>query len=312
MLAGAPRTPARDAFALFSDPYRTAAFALYVRKGDATVQRSTSLQALLDTGFRLGVREQYAYGETVDALQEDPRYAELFIGSTLGTQSYQRLLDLEIDGFLEDPALRAPLHPQEGAAGGDRHASAADLQRRRRADVQQDERGSGRRRARQPVARRGEGGQRLAQHRREVHELTGDPMAGYSGTPLIKKLGIRPGDSVVLIDAPADYDELIGPLPDRVRVRSRLARGHALHPPLRQGSRHAGPRAAAREARARAGRDALDLVAEEGVRRRDGLTEGGVREAGLAAGLVDVKICAVDETWSGLKFVYRLADRRTK
>ena len=103
VLAGAPRTPARDAFALFSDPYRTGGFALYVRKGDATVQRSTSLQALLDTGFRLGVREEYSYGESVDALQEDPHYSDQFIGATLGDQNYQRVLDLEIDGFLEDP-----------------------------------------------------------------------------------------------------------------------------------------------------------------------------------------------------------------
>jgi len=103
VLAGAARTPARDAFALFSDPYRTGGFALYVRKGDATVQRSTTLQALLDTGFRLGIREEYSYGESIDALQEDPHYGDQFIGATLGDQNYQRLLDLEIDGFLEDP-----------------------------------------------------------------------------------------------------------------------------------------------------------------------------------------------------------------
>jgi len=103
VLAGATRTPAREAYALFSDPYRNETFALYVRKGDATVQRSTSLQALLDTGFRLGVRQQYAYGDVVDALQENPRYADQFIGVTLSDQNYQRLLDMEIDGFLEDP-----------------------------------------------------------------------------------------------------------------------------------------------------------------------------------------------------------------
>jgi polar amino acid transport system substrate-binding protein len=103
VLAGATRTPARDAYALFSDPYRNETFALYVRKDDATVQRSTTLQTLLDTGFRLGVRQQYAYGEVVEALQENPRYADQFIGVTLGDQNYQRLLDMEIDGFLEDP-----------------------------------------------------------------------------------------------------------------------------------------------------------------------------------------------------------------
>jgi polar amino acid transport system substrate-binding protein len=102
VLAGAARTRARESFALFSDAYRNESAVLYVRKGDATVQRSASLQALLETGFRLGVREQYSYGETVDALQENPLYADRFIGATIGEQNYQRLLDLEIDGFLED------------------------------------------------------------------------------------------------------------------------------------------------------------------------------------------------------------------
>lgn len=114
VVAGAARTAARESFALFTQPYRMETTALFVRKGDVTVQRATSLQALLDTGFRLGVREQYSYGETVDALQEDPRYTDRFIGATLSAQSFQRLLDLEIDGMLEDPAAARVVMRREG------------------------------------------------------------------------------------------------------------------------------------------------------------------------------------------------------
>jgi polar amino acid transport system substrate-binding protein len=103
VIPGALRTPARESYALFSAPYRDETIALYVRKGDGTVQRSTSLQALLDTGFKLGVREQYGYGETVESLQEDPHYSDQFVGASNDEQNYQRLVDLEIDGFLEEP-----------------------------------------------------------------------------------------------------------------------------------------------------------------------------------------------------------------
>jgi polar amino acid transport system substrate-binding protein len=114
VVAGAARTAARDSFALFTQPYRMETSALFVRKGDVTVQRSASLQALLDTGFRLGVKEQYSYGETVDALQEDPRYTDRFVGATTSAQSYQRLLDLEIDGLLEDPVSARVVMRREG------------------------------------------------------------------------------------------------------------------------------------------------------------------------------------------------------
>jgi polar amino acid transport system substrate-binding protein len=114
VLAGALRTPARESFALFSAPYRNETIVLYVRKGDAAVRRSTSLQALLDTGFRLGVREQYAYGDTVDALQENPQYADHFVGATSAQQNSQRLLDVEIDGFLEDPVAAQVMMRKQG------------------------------------------------------------------------------------------------------------------------------------------------------------------------------------------------------
>lgn len=78
-------------------------------------------------------------------------------------------------------------------------------------------------------------------------------MAGYSGTPLPQKLGIRPGATVALLGSPPDFGEVLGPLPDGVTLRRRLAAG-------------------------------LDVA--------------------------DNKVCAIDETWSGLPLVWRKERRR--
>lgn len=133
--------------------------------------------------------------------------------------------------------------------------------------------------------------------------------AGYSGKPLAAKLGIRPGHRIVLIEAPGDFGAILGPLPDGAVV----GRGRADHidivllfcmnlSRLRSGF----------------GR-AKRLLRPNGAlwvcwpKRASGiatdLTENLVRAEALAGGLVDVKVCAVDETWSGLKLVYRLKDR---
>jgi hypothetical protein len=133
--------------------------------------------------------------------------------------------------------------------------------------------------------------------------------AGYSGTPLPRKLGIKPGVRVALIGAPDGFTTTLGELPPGVEIRTRLrgsfdvivaffvARGElerrlpAMHSALEQsgGLWMAWPK------------------------RTSGMTtdlaEGIVRELGLATGLVDNKVCAIDATWSGLRFVYRLADR---
>jgi hypothetical protein len=133
--------------------------------------------------------------------------------------------------------------------------------------------------------------------------------AGYSGTPLPKKLGIRPGARLGLIGAPDGFDATLGPLPEGVRVRA-TARG-----PLDVLVAFFVGRAAL-ERRFDALRDALDPAGGLWIawpKRASGvvtdLTENVVRELGLAAGLVDNKVCAVDEVWSGLRFVYRLRDR---
>jgi hypothetical protein len=133
--------------------------------------------------------------------------------------------------------------------------------------------------------------------------------AGYSGTPLVKKLGIKPGSTLALIGAPGDFDDTLGELPDGVTVRRRLqgqldvivafyVESSVLErrlPALRRALAPAGGLWLAWPKRA------------SGV--ATGLSENVVRELGLAAGLVDNKICAIDAVWSGLRLVYRLRDR---
>lgn len=133
--------------------------------------------------------------------------------------------------------------------------------------------------------------------------------AGYSGTPLIRKLGIKPGARVALLGAPDGFDRTLGELPPDVSVR-RWARG-----PLDVIVAFYLDRAELERALPRL-RGALDLTGGMWIawpKRASGvptdLAENVVRELGLAAGLVDNKVAAVDEVWSGLRFVYRLRDR---
>jgi hypothetical protein len=133
-------------------------------------------------------------------------------------------------------------------------------------------------------------------------------VAGYSGTPLWRKLGIQPGSSVLLDAAPAGFD--LGELPDRVSLRRRRGSGPyqvilafcydaaalaSRWPVLHQLTTPAGSLWIAWPKRASGIATDLD--------------ENAVRAFALANGRVDVKVCAIDETWSGLKHVVRKADR---
>ncbi len=107
VLTGATRNAARESFAWFSQPYRSETFKLYVRQGETEKFPFTSVEQLMQSEFRLGVTEQYTYGANVTALQEDPMLADKFVGATVGELNYARLLDFEIDGFLDDPFVAA-------------------------------------------------------------------------------------------------------------------------------------------------------------------------------------------------------------
>jgi hypothetical protein len=135
-------------------------------------------------------------------------------------------------------------------------------------------------------------------------------MAGYSETPLPRKLGIKDGDRLALLDAPAGLDVTLGALPNVATVRTdarakvdvavcfvtaRAALERRFDPLKRAIFPHGG----------------LWIAwPKRSAGKPTDLTEDVVREVALERGLVDNKVCAIDETWSGLRLVYRVADRR--
>jgi hypothetical protein len=135
-------------------------------------------------------------------------------------------------------------------------------------------------------------------------------MAGYSGTPLSKKLGINEDAAVVLVNAPDDFELDLAPLPDGVSVRRRLAGRDLdviiLFVTVRADLERRFP-AATRSLQPAGGLWVAWPKRASG--QPTDITENVVREIGLASGLVDNKVCAITEVWSGLRFVVRLADR---
>jgi hypothetical protein len=135
-------------------------------------------------------------------------------------------------------------------------------------------------------------------------------MSGYSGTPLAKKLGIRAHARLFARAAPDNYRELLAPLPEGVHSVRRIdARTDLIH----LFATRAAPLARALAAARRAMRmDAVIWVSWP--KRLSGvdtdISENDVRALALPLGLVDVKVCAVDDTWSGLKLVLRKSERR--
>ena len=132
--------------------------------------------------------------------------------------------------------------------------------------------------------------------------------AGYSGTPLPAKLGLKAGMRFVALNAPPDLDALLAGAPDLQRL-ARVA-------PFECALAFAASKRALLAHFAKLAPKLLDAgMIWIAWRKKSSdvatkLNEEVVRRAGLAAGLVDVKVCAIDATWSGLKFVRRLRDRR--
>jgi hypothetical protein len=137
-------------------------------------------------------------------------------------------------------------------------------------------------------------------------------VAGYSSTPLAKKLGIKEGSRIGLVNAPRGFRSELGELPENVEFVARLT--NSLDIILFFVSTQ-------RELARDFSKLAKKLVSNGMIwiawpKKSSGVTTDlafeSVQRIGLEAGLVDVKICAVDDTWSGLKFVYRLKDRPTQ
>lgn len=134
-------------------------------------------------------------------------------------------------------------------------------------------------------------------------------MVGYSGTPLARKLGIKPGTRLALLDAPDGFDDELAPLPDDVQVLRRLG------PRLDVAVLFATERARLERR--------FDAVAEavfpaggfwvawpkRASKVPTDLTEDVLREVALPKGLVDNKVCAVTDVWSGLRLVWSRENR---
>ncbi len=143
---------------------------------------------------------------------------------------------------------------------------------------------------------------------------------GYSGTPLAKKLGIKEGFAVLTVNTPDDYADLLTPIPENVTIHDAAvnASARAKHTSHNEtdlihiftNSRHElfGKLA-----------ECIRLIKQDGsiwvswykksAKLPTEITEDTVREAAFPLGLVDIKVCAVDEKWSGLKLVIRKENR---
>ncbi len=107
LLGGASKTPQRAEFAAFSDPYRHESFVLYIRTEQKKELGSKSLPELLKNGFRLGVTEDYIYGDKVAAFQDDSSLTSQIVTVPVTEVNYYNLTQHQIDGFLEDPFVAA-------------------------------------------------------------------------------------------------------------------------------------------------------------------------------------------------------------
>jgi hypothetical protein len=136
-------------------------------------------------------------------------------------------------------------------------------------------------------------------------------MAGHSGKPLVQKLGIQPGFCIFIEGAPTAYGDIAGPLPADVTIAKRLKA------PLDMVHLFA-MEAAGLAGKLRGCRDAIQpdgMIWVSWPKKSSGiatdLTDVVVRDTALPLGLVDIKVCAIDEVWSGLKFVIPKNQRKS-
>jgi len=136
-------------------------------------------------------------------------------------------------------------------------------------------------------------------------------MAGYSGTPLPQKLGIKPGTIVVTIDAPENYRRLLGPIPSGVNFATRPV-GNTTFVHLFVTQRRV-LETYLQSLRRKIAEDAAVWVSwpkkSSGV--VTDVTEDVIRAVARPIGFVDIKVCAVDDTWSGLKLMIRRENRKS-
>ena len=139
-------------------------------------------------------------------------------------------------------------------------------------------------------------------------------MAGYSGTPLINKIGIKPGHRVAVVDSPNGFAKELGPMPEDARIVSAdgTARPGTLDVVIlflkgRASMEKQLPKLKTKIAQA-------GMIWAAWPKKASGvetdLNENIIRDTALADGLVDIKVCAINEIWSGLKLVIPVKDRK--
>ena len=135
-------------------------------------------------------------------------------------------------------------------------------------------------------------------------------MAGYSSAPLAKKLGIKEGSKLFLSGAPKNYLELVAPFPEGARLVSKIDGDTDIVHIFSTERAHL--TAALRDTLSKLKQDRSIWVSwpKKSSKVPTDITEDTIREVALPMGLVDIKVCAVDDIWSGLKLVVRKENRR--
>lgn len=134
-------------------------------------------------------------------------------------------------------------------------------------------------------------------------------MVGYSGTPLVKKLGIKPGMTLFALDAPKEYLSWLGELPDGVSIPSKAT------PSIEAAHLFVTKRVILKKnlvtLRKKLEQTGFVWVSwpKKTSKVETDITEDVIREVALPLGFVDIKVCAVSDVWSGLKLVIRKSER---
>jgi hypothetical protein len=135
--------------------------------------------------------------------------------------------------------------------------------------------------------------------------------AGYSGTPLARKLGIKAGDTVALVGAPDGFESALDGLPDGVQVRRRAGGTPDIVVLFTTRSRDLERRFPGLGKSVWPDGSLWVAWPKRSSGVATDLDENRLRDIGLPRGLVDNKVCAVDDVWSGLRFVWRKENRGT-
>lgn len=114
VLLGASKTPAREEFALFSEPYRAEQFQLFVRKDDASKYNFGSVAEMVAAKHKVGLISDYYYGEQISALYDDEQMRPQFVESTMSEQNIAMLLDDQVEAVLEDSFVGAAIIRRKG------------------------------------------------------------------------------------------------------------------------------------------------------------------------------------------------------